>query len=224
MTVENHILTSNQLIDFAQFANGNVVERQDAAKAILHGFQTAGFIYLKNLPIDTATLSHVYSTSAKFFKLPTDTKMRHCWTTPEANRGYSAPGREKVSVLTTADEVQKVRESVPDIKESYEIGREGESGHPNQWPEERGDIVGFKSTMLDFFDTCKKMHEEVMRAIAVGMGLNETVGAPRQAFKYRSNSQFPSTLTASSMSAITLYAFCTTHLSRRKCSKQTRTK
>jgi len=32
-------------------------------------------------------------------------------------------------------------------------------------------MVGFKGTMTDFFDQCKALHLEVMRAIAVGMGL-----------------------------------------------------
>lgn len=69
----------------------------------------------------------------------------------------------------------KERLSAPDLKESFEIGREGEPGHPNQWPAEKAEVVaGFKSDMLGFFDECKVMHTEVMRAIAVGMGLDET--------------------------------------------------
>ncbi len=113
----------------------------------------------------------MFETSAKFFQLPLDTKMSLAWTTPEANRGYSAPGREKVTQLEDIDEVAKLKEEVPDIKESFEIGREGEENHPNQWPEEEGEIKGFKLTMMDFHAQCKAVHEEVMRAIAVGMGL-----------------------------------------------------
>lgn len=119
------------------------------------------------------TLAHTFDMSAKFFKLPQDTKLSLVWTTPEANRGYSAPGREKVSQLTDIDEVAKMRQAVPDLKESFEIGREGEANHPNHWPKEEGDVAGFKETMMDFFAKCKNMHVEVMRAIAVGMGLDE---------------------------------------------------
>jgi isopenicillin N synthase-like dioxygenase len=111
--------------------------------------------------------------SAKFFDQSEDTKMGLCWTTPEANRGYSAPGREKVSQLTDISEVEKIRLAVPDLKESYEIGREAEPNHPNQWPKEEGAVTGFKESMLNFFDKCKATHVEVMRAIAVGMGLDE---------------------------------------------------
>lgn len=95
------------------------------------------------------------------------------WTTPEANRGYSAPGREKVSELMDIGGIGKERTAAPDLKESYEIGREGEQDHPNQWPAEKGPVDGFKSHMVGFFDQCKNMHMEVMRAIAVGMGLDE---------------------------------------------------
>ncbi|KAK6864841.1 thymine dioxygenase [Apiospora arundinis] len=161
------------LIDFSAFLNGNPEQRKETAKAILHGFQTAGFIYLKGLPISPETRKEVFETSAKYFRLPTEEKMKHCWTTPEANRGYSAPGREKTTQLTDISDVKKLREGNPDIKESLEIGREGEPGMPNHWPEEAGELVGFKSTMMEFHDRCKEMHTEVMRAIAVAMDLDE---------------------------------------------------
>jgi isopenicillin N synthase-like dioxygenase len=113
--------------------------------------------------------------SGSFFSLSPETKLSYGWTTPEANRGYSAPGREKVSVLTDKDEIEKIRQSAPDLKETFEIGREGEPEHPNQWPDESKEakVEGFKEVMLGFFDKCKALHVEVMRAIAVGMGLDE---------------------------------------------------
>jgi isopenicillin N synthase-like dioxygenase len=116
--------------------------------------------------------------SVNLFKMPTEAKLEHGWTTPEANRGYSAPGREKVTQETDVTKVEALRGAVPDIKESFEIGREGEPDHPNQWPlEDRSgheDLAGFKTVMLDFFDQCKALHVEVMRAIAVGMAIDES--------------------------------------------------
>ncbi|KAI8721076.1 Fe2OG dioxygenase domain-containing protein [Fusarium sp. LHS14.1] len=162
------------LIDFSLFLKGSPSERKDAAKAILNGFQTAGFIYLKNHHVPAESLKRAYSLSAKFFDQPTEKKLKVNWTTPEANRGYSAPGREKVSQLKDIREVDKVRNAAPDLKESYEIGRDDEPGHPNQWPQEEGEILGFRSDMLEFYHQCKDLHVEVMRAIAVGMGLDET--------------------------------------------------
>jgi isopenicillin N synthase-like dioxygenase len=94
------------------------------------------------------------------------------WTTPESNRGYVAHGREKVSTLLDKDSVAASRAQAPDLKESFEIGREGAEGTPNNWPEDEAGR-GFKDVMLEFHDTCKKLHIEVMRAIAVGMDLSE---------------------------------------------------
>ncbi|KAI0166353.1 thymine dioxygenase [Xylariaceae sp. FL1272] len=161
------------LIDFSLFLNGTPDQRKQAAVAILHGFQTAGFIYLKGLPITKDYRKNVFETSAKYFRLPEETKMSHCWTTPEANRGYSAPGREKTTTLTDLEDVKKLRDGVPDLKESLEIGREGEPDLPNHWPKEEGELVGFKETMLEFHDKCKDLHVEVMRAIALGLGIDE---------------------------------------------------
>ncbi|KFA81473.1 hypothetical protein S40288_03340 [Stachybotrys chartarum IBT 40288] len=165
-----HIL---QLIDFSKFLNGTQEERQATAKAVLSGFQGAGFIYLKNHPISADALKHAFAVSANFFRQAPDDKMAVCWTTPEANRGYSAPGREKVTNLVDLDEVGKVRAAAPDLKESFEIGREGEPGHPNRWPREHGEMGNFRADMLGFYDQCKDLHVEVMRAIAVGMGLDD---------------------------------------------------
>ena len=166
-----------QLIDLSKFLCGTDDQRRETAKAILHGFQTAGFIYLKNTPIEPATRKHVFDMSARFFSMPLDDKMAVGWTTPEANRGYSAPGREKNTLLVDLADVAKLKEAVPDIKESIEIGRDDEEGFPNQWPDEttaeaeKARIAGFKSTMVDFHAQCKALHVEVMRAIAVGMNL-----------------------------------------------------
>ncbi|KAH7170409.1 hypothetical protein EDB81DRAFT_163197 [Dactylonectria macrodidyma] len=161
------------LIDFARFLSGTPAERKETADAILHGFQTAGFIYLKNHSVPLDDLKHAFSTSARFFDQPSEDKLALGWTTPQANRGYSAPGREKVTTnLMEIGDVEKIRAAAPDMKESFEIGREGEEGLPNQWPKE-GAVDGFKTDMLAFFEQCKELHVEVMRAIAVGMGLDE---------------------------------------------------
>jgi isopenicillin N synthase-like dioxygenase len=61
------------------------------------------------------------------------------------------------------------------LKESLEIGKEGQEGCPNQWPMKVDweDAEPFKETMVGFFDTCKGLHAQVMRAIALGLGIEE---------------------------------------------------
>lgn len=167
-------MTSPQLIDFSKFLHGTPEERKEAAAAILAGFQDAGFIYLKNHAIAPETLRRAFALSSGFFARPEADKLAVAWTTPEANRGYSAPGREKVTQELDATAVGKERTAAPDLKESLEIGREDEPGHPNRWPAEGAEaMAGFREDMMGFFEACKGMHMEVMRAIAVGMGLDE---------------------------------------------------
>ncbi|KAG6019052.1 hypothetical protein E4U41_003430 [Claviceps citrina] len=163
------------LIDFSKFLSGTPQERQSTADEILHGFQTAGFIYLKNHPIPADVVERTFAQSARFFALDDEAKLKLRWTTAEANRGYSQPGREKVTQLLDTASVSKVREATPDLKESLEIGRDTDPQFPNRWPDE-DDVValrGFRTDMLDFFGRCQALQVEVLRAIALGMGLGQ---------------------------------------------------
>jgi isopenicillin N synthase-like dioxygenase len=146
------------------------------ANEVLDGFKNAGFIYIKNHGISTETIAGVFGQSAKFFELPMPKKNALAWYSPEANRGYSAPGLEKVSMADVED-VQALREAVPDLKESIEIGRDNEPKFPNMWPplEEGTDWPQqFRQVTTDFFDTCKELHMQLMRAIAVAFGMDES--------------------------------------------------
>lgn len=63
---------------------------------------------------------------------------------------------------------------VPDFKESFELGREGADARlPNIWiPDE--DLPGFRAFFNRFFDIGYKMELDLLSAIAIGMGLDET--------------------------------------------------
>lgn len=68
-----------------------------------------------------------------------------------------------------------MRSQNPDLKESIEIGREGVDGLPNQFPDKFDSAgVEFTRVMREFFLTCKDLHTQVMRSIALGMGLDES--------------------------------------------------
>ena len=81
-------------------------------------------------------------------------------------------GRERVTQSSDAEEIAQLRAQAPDYKETIEIGRDWDPIHKNQWPHE-SDVPGFKSTILQFFQTCHEWHVLVMRAIALGLDLNE---------------------------------------------------
>lgn len=61
-----------------------------------------------------------------------------------------------------------------DLKESFEIGREGDE-YENLWPDRvEAEGVDFAVTMKEFFLHCRELHRIVMRGIALGMELEET--------------------------------------------------
>ena len=79
-----------------------------------------------------------------------------------------------MSLPDDADGTKALREAVPDLKETMEIGREGVEGLPNQWPDQIDDEgKAFKEVMLSFSNTCKTLYIQIMRAIALGMDLPE---------------------------------------------------
>ena len=173
-TAVSHDSLHIPLIDFSVFLSPSTSPetKLSTARAILDGFQTAGFIYLRNHGIPKPIVEKTFQQSAAFFARPLSQKDALAWTTPEANRGYVAQGREKVTDATDPNEIEQLRAAEgEDLKESLEIGREGEEGHPNSWPEVEGEE--FKKSMLEFFDLCKGLHVNVMRAIAVGLGIEE---------------------------------------------------
>lgn len=112
------------IVDFDVFLKGGEIEKNKAAKDILNGFTSSGFIYLRNTGLPKGLVSNVFSWSKRFFDLPMEEKVKLEWETPESNRGYVAPGREKVSLLLDEAEIDKIREAAPDLKESLEIGKE----------------------------------------------------------------------------------------------------
>ncbi|KAI8943005.1 hypothetical protein NX059_001043 [Plenodomus lindquistii] len=162
------------LIDFSAFLSGDPNTKKQTAEAVLKGFQNAGFIYLKNHGISPSTVSTVFSHSAKFFARPQEQKDTLAWYSAAANRGYVTQGREKLVVLEETGTEAELRKTVPDLKESMEIGRDDQPEMPNMWPSGDEEATEFKAQMKGFFETCKDLHKQVMRAIALGMGIEET--------------------------------------------------
>ncbi|KAL5119601.1 hypothetical protein ACEQ8H_002447 [Pleosporales sp. CAS-2024a] len=162
------------LIDFGQFLSSDAAAKQSAAKAVLEAFQNTGFVYLKNHGIPPSTVSTVFANSAKFFARPQEQKDALAWYSAAANRGYVAHGREKLVTLEETGTEGEMRNIVPDLKESLEIGRDDQPETPNMWPSGDEDATVFKKEMTTFFDTCKRLHMQVMRAIALGMGIQES--------------------------------------------------
>ncbi|KAF8470690.1 hypothetical protein BDZ91DRAFT_775613 [Kalaharituber pfeilii] len=163
------------LIDFSRFLHGTPEEKKACADTIVSGFKNAGFIYLKNHGIPQQTIDELFAKSKEFFDRPQWQKEALAWYSARANRGYSTIGREKASNFTSKADVDNLRQRQPDLKESFEVGRSDQPQYPNMWPD-KFDAAGaeWKSFMENFFQIGIGMHVQVMRAIALGLGIEET--------------------------------------------------
>ncbi|KAH9965857.1 hypothetical protein BC827DRAFT_1180453 [Russula dissimulans] len=161
-------------VDLSKYRHAkSLSEKRKTADEIVDGFKEVGFIYLQDHGIPSSTVDHVFKKSAEFFRLPSSIKDELAWRDPRANRGYVKIGRERPTQATDAAQIAELRQKAPDTKETMEIGREWDKTWRNHWPRE-SDAPGFKQTMLDFFQTCHEVHSVVMRAIALGLDLEET--------------------------------------------------
>ncbi|KAJ3495794.1 hypothetical protein NLG97_g3132 [Lecanicillium saksenae] len=111
-------------------------------------FREVGFAYIKNHGIPEEKIEEAFSWSRKFFDLPQSEKDKAPHP-PEGwhHRGYSSIGREKVTHNTFDENDLAQKRKVPDQKESFELGREGDEVMTNIWPP-ADTIPGFR----EFFD------------------------------------------------------------------------
>ncbi|KAJ3330503.1 hypothetical protein HDU91_003563, partial [Kappamyces sp. JEL0680] len=157
------------VIDFGPFLNGDKTAKQATADEVVRAFTEIGFVYLSNHGISEETIQQSFAMSKRFFELPDKQKLALAWTTPESNRGYVSQGREKTTTETDKSKVDELR-AFPDLKESFEIGKEPSDTFQNNWPP--ADVLpGFREHEMAFFKICHELHLQVMNAIALGLGL-----------------------------------------------------
>ncbi|KAJ7840241.1 thymine dioxygenase [Mycena leptocephala] len=160
------------IIDFAPFLDGS--NKQEVANAILASFKDIGFVYLLNHGIPQERVTQMFEMSKTFFAKPMEIKQLAPHPPSGTHqRGYSAPGREKVTQhVYDPDAIAAHRAQAPDAKESFSCGRENDTVMPNIWLPD-GVLPDFKETCLDFFWLCHEIGLNILRALALGFGLDE---------------------------------------------------
>lgn len=166
------------VVDFAGWTSNNSLEHRRAiAHKLIEACQNVGFVYITNHQISPEQLAEAFQWSRKLFDLKLEQKMLAPHPSGfTVHRGYSWPGLEKVSNAMgdeeDAAELTKDMRQISDIKESYEIGSEGNKDQPNQWlPEDV--LPGFRRFMTDFYWECHKTAMSIMSAMALGVGLED---------------------------------------------------
>ncbi|KAJ7319410.1 thymine dioxygenase [Mycena albidolilacea] len=160
------------IIDFGPFLDG--FNKHEVAGKMVSSFKEIGFVYLMNHGIPTEKSAEMFEWSKRFFAQPMEVKKLAPHPPSGAHhRGYSSPGQEKVvQHVYHPDAIAEQRAQAPDVKESFECGREEDELQPNIWLPE-GVLPGFKEACLDFFWLCHGVELNILRALAIGLGLSE---------------------------------------------------
>lgn len=166
------------IIDFSKWLNGSPEEKKQLAQDLAQACREVGFVYVINHGVAPDLLEEAFGWSKKLFDLPEDQKMLAPHPPgPNVHRGYSWPGLEKVSQYIhkegeDSDAEDEALRQVQDCKESYEIGSETLAAQPNQWlPEDV--LPGFRAFTTAFYWKCFETAKELLRAMAVGIGLED---------------------------------------------------
>lgn len=166
------------VIDFAPFLNGSQEQKVQTATEMVRVMEEVGFMYLTNHGIPQEAQDKMFEWSKKFFELSDEQKSK-CAHPPSGahHRGWSSVGKEKVvQMVFDKKDVQKLR-GVPDVKELFECGNESNKKYYNIWPDP-SDIEGFQEYCQFYFKTCEATSKHLLRAIALGMGLEEEFFLP----------------------------------------------
>jgi isopenicillin N synthase-like dioxygenase len=163
------------VIDFTNWKSDNVPEERYAiGKKLADACHNVGFVYIINHGIGSEMLKEAFGWSKQLFNLKTEDKMLAPHPPgPTVHRGYSHPGLEKVSQVISDDvELGEKLRAVKDCKESFEIGSEENDEQPNVWLPEHV-LPGFRKFLMKFYWECSKTSQEILKAMAMGMGLSD---------------------------------------------------
>jgi isopenicillin N synthase-like dioxygenase len=149
--------TSVPTLDFSAYYSADAGARADLGARMFASMKDIGFVILVNHGLPAPLTQRAFAESANFFALPYEAKARCAFLSPEANRGFLGIKEEKADFR------------VPDLRETINIGDEYD-GFPNPWPAE---LPAFRETMLELYDRSNELHLDVLRCLAIGMGLDK---------------------------------------------------
>jgi isopenicillin N synthase-like dioxygenase len=148
-------------LDLADFTSGNAESKQAFVDKLGEAYNNIGFVAIKNHGLSDSLTASLYQSVEAFFRLPEDVKLQYEKPELFGQRGYVSKGKEKAKGRNTGD-----------LKEFYHIGQPStEVEYPeNIFPEE---IAEFKENTLEAYKTLQQAGIEMLRAIALYLGLDE---------------------------------------------------
>ena len=153
-------------LDLSHFTHGTPELKEKFVQDLGEAYSNIGFVSIKNHGLSDQLTQDLYSVIQKFFSLDDDTKQSYEKPELAGQRGYVGKGKEHAKGRKTGD-----------LKEFYHVGQEVEGDDPikaeypdNIWPSE---IPTFASTTVEAYKTLEKAGINMLRAIALYLGLDE---------------------------------------------------
>jgi isopenicillin N synthase-like dioxygenase len=150
-------------LDLADFMAGDPIKKQKFVSDLGQAYQNIGFVAIKNHGLSDELTKKLYAAVESFFTLADATKQKYEVAALAGQRGYISKGREKAKGRNTGD-----------LKEFYHVGQPKENQlaeYPdNIWPIE---IPEFESYTLEAYRTLEQAGIQMLRAIALHLGLDE---------------------------------------------------
>lgn len=175
----NTFAVSIPVIDFTPWTNDTSKDERNAASAeLVKACKEVGFAYIINHGVPQAMVDDAFATSKRLYDLSLEQKMKAPHPPGWAHhRGYSWQGLEKVSAAHSKGDdhdqaLADVLRKTVDCKESYEIGSDQNLDQPNIWLPQSS-LPEFRPFMTRFYWTCFSAASNILRALALGLGLEE---------------------------------------------------
>jgi len=153
-------------LDLADFSSGNAARKNKFVADLGEAYNNIGFVAIRNHYLTDALSEKLYSVIKKFYALPDSVKQKYEIPGLAGQRGYIGKGKEHAKGRNTGD-----------LKEFYHVGQEVTDNDPikneypdNIWPEE---LPEFKEIALDVYQRLEKTGVQMLRAIALYLGLPE---------------------------------------------------
>lgn len=156
-------------LDLADFVSGDAERKAQFVKQLGEAYQNIGFIALRNHGLSDELTEALYAATQEFFSLPDEVKQKYENPELAGQRGYVGKGKEKAKGFNTGDlkEFYHVGQELSDIPDSDPI----KSEYPeNIFPAE---VPDFKEVSLEAYRKLEAAGKQVLRAIAVHLGLEE---------------------------------------------------
>ena len=153
-------------VDLADFLSGDATRKQSFVQQLGKAYEDIGFVAVKNHNFSEELREELYAEVKKFFDLPEDVKRKYEIEGLGGQRGYTSFGKEHAK-----------GRPAPDLKEFWHFGQEVEGDDPirSEYPDNIlcEEVPAFNRVGLLTYKTLESTGREMLRAIALFLGLNE---------------------------------------------------